>query len=84
MQIAHKADLVSSVSDSPERRHWHEVAFGPMVGVWSIHVLILIVQLFEFRGVVGHMRAPGTYSFGPEQLVIEYRQAQKRPWTPLL
>jgi hypothetical protein len=28
-----------------------------MVGVWSVPVLVLIVQLFEFRGVAGR---PGT------------------------
>ena len=32
-----------------------------MVSEWSVSVLVLIVQLFEFRGVAG---SPGTYSFG--------------------
>jgi eukaryotic-like serine/threonine-protein kinase len=45
-----------------------------MAGVWSVRALILIVQLFEFRGVAGNS---GTYPFGPEQLVIDCRQARK-------
>jgi hypothetical protein len=45
-----------------------------MAGLWSVHVLSLIVQLFEFRGVVGNS---GTYSFGPKQLVVEHRDARK-------
>ena len=32
-----------------------------MVGVWFVGVLVLIVQLFEFRGLAGR---PGIYSFG--------------------
>jgi hypothetical protein len=30
-----------------------------MVGVWSVPVLVLIVQLFEFKGVAGNS---ATYS----------------------
>jgi eukaryotic-like serine/threonine-protein kinase len=45
-----------------------------MVAVWSAHVLVLIVQLLEFKGVAGDS---GTYSFGPEQLVIDYRHSRK-------
>jgi DNA-binding winged helix-turn-helix (wHTH) protein len=45
-----------------------------MVGVWSVPVLVLIVQLFEFKGVAGNS---GTYSFGRIQLVIDCRQARK-------
>jgi eukaryotic-like serine/threonine-protein kinase len=45
-----------------------------MVGVWSVTVLVLIVQLFEFRGPAGNS---GTYSFGPKQLVIDYRQIRR-------
>jgi len=33
------------------------------VGIWSVGVLVLIVQLSEFRGVAGNS---GTYSFGPK------------------
>jgi DNA-binding response OmpR family regulator len=45
-----------------------------MAGGWSARVLVLIVQLFEFKGVAGNS---ATYSFGPKQLVIDYRHAQK-------
>jgi DNA-binding winged helix-turn-helix (wHTH) protein/tetratricopeptide (TPR) repeat protein len=45
-----------------------------MVGVWSVCVLVLIVQLFEFRGVPGNS---GTYFFNPGQLMIDYRHIRK-------
>jgi TolB-like protein/DNA-binding winged helix-turn-helix (wHTH) protein/Tfp pilus assembly protein PilF len=45
-----------------------------MVGVWSAHVLVLIVQLSEFGGVAG---SSGTYSFDPKQLVIDCRHGRK-------
>jgi len=35
------------------RRHWREAVCGAMVTVWSIAVLFLIVQLFEFRQLTG-------------------------------
>jgi eukaryotic-like serine/threonine-protein kinase len=69
------SSAISSIVDLPESADiGAEVACGAMVGVWSVGVLVLIVQLFEFRGVAGNS---GTYSFGPKLLVIEYRHARK-------
>jgi hypothetical protein len=36
-------------------RNWREVACGAMVCVWSVSVLFLIAQLFEFRDVTGNL-----------------------------
>jgi hypothetical protein len=36
-----------------------------MAGLWSLHVLHLIVQLVEFRGIAGNTRfGTATYCFG--------------------
>jgi hypothetical protein len=41
----------------------HRVA---MAGLWSLHVLHLIVQLVEFRGIAGNSAlVTATYCFGP-------------------
>jgi len=45
-----------------------------MAWLWSVPALVLIVQLFEFKGVAGN---PGTHFFGPKQLVIDYPHTRK-------
>jgi DNA-binding winged helix-turn-helix (wHTH) protein/tetratricopeptide (TPR) repeat protein len=45
-----------------------------MVGVLSVPVLVLSLQLFEFKGVAGNS---GIHSFGPKQLVIDYPHTRK-------
>jgi hypothetical protein len=45
-----------------------------MVGVWFVGVFVLVVQLSEFRGVAGNS---SRNSFGPTQLVVDYRHARK-------
>ena len=42
-----------------------------MVGICSVGVIFLIVQLFEFRGVVANS---GAYSLGDKRLVIDARK----------
>ena len=48
-----------------------------MVGVWSASVLVLTVQLNEFRGVAEARASSGTYFFLSKQMVIEYRHLSK-------
>jgi hypothetical protein len=51
--------------------YWLEIGSAAMADGWSVHVLLLIVQLFEFKGVAGTRAWSGTYSFGPKQSVID-------------
>ena len=44
-----------------------------MVGVWSVAVFLLIVQLSEFRWLAG---TPAHISLANEQLVIDYRPSE--------
>jgi DNA-binding winged helix-turn-helix (wHTH) protein/tetratricopeptide (TPR) repeat protein len=44
-----------------------------MAEAWSTDVLVLTVQLSEFRGVAGGVCRDGTYFFMGKQLVVEYR-----------
>src|ERR1700689_5168840 len=48
-----------------------------MAEAWSTDVLVLTVQLSEFRGVAGGVCRDGTYFFISKQLVIEYRHVTK-------
>ena len=50
---------------------------GTMAEVWSANVLVLTVQLSEFRGVAGGVFRDGTYSFISKRLVVEYRRVTK-------
>jgi eukaryotic-like serine/threonine-protein kinase len=50
---------------------------GTMAEVWSANVLVLTVQLSEFRGVAGGVFRDGTYSFISKRLVVEYRHVTK-------
>ncbi|MGD0403183.1 MAG: winged helix-turn-helix domain-containing protein [Candidatus Acidiferrales bacterium] len=44
-----------------------------MANAWSANVLVLTVQLDEFRGVAGGVCRDGTYVFRGKQLVVKYR-----------
>ena len=48
-----------------------------MVGAWSLHVLHLIAQLIEFRGVAGNtLFGTAHIASAPEQLVVDSRQTR--------